>query len=218
MPYRGKKNNKRWRRARRYMSTAQQALNLARSVKAIVNSEKKTFDTNLSGFISLSGALTGMTNIRQGDDYMMRNGRSILVKSIQIIGNYQVNPDSGSNPNALVRFILFVDNAFSGVAATVDDVLGAGGNVNSLRNPEPSSMKRFHIIYDKQFKMTKESATYYKRVDLFKKLNHHVKYDGTAADDYNTGALFLLRLSDQATGITSSPQENLNIRVRFYDN
>lgn len=220
MPYKRRYKRRRngWKRANRYMSTAAKALSIARSVKAIVNSEKKTFDTNLTGFIDLSGTLSGLTNIAQGDDYTQRNGRSILVKSLQIIGNYQVNPDSSANPYALVRFILFIDNAFTGVAARVDDVLGTGGNVNSLRNPEPAMMKRFHILWDKQFKMTKEASTRYKRLDMFKKLNHHVKYDGTDSDDYSTGALFLLRISDQASGITSAPQENLNIRVRFYDN
>ena len=63
MVYRKRRNRRRngYRRAHRYMNTAAKALSIARSVKAIVNSEKKTFDTNLTGFISQTGSIDCLT-------------------------------------------------------------------------------------------------------------------------------------------------------------
>lgn len=220
MVYRKRRNGRRrngYRRAHRYMNTAAKALSIARSVKAIVNSEKKTFDTNLTGFISQTGSIDCLTSIRQGDDYNMREGRSILLKSLQIVGNYQVNPDSEARPVAILRFILVRDNGYTGVTPTLSQILDSELDVQSLRNPEPANMKRFTTIWDKQYKLTR-NAYAYQRINLFKKMHQHVKFDGTGQDDVNTGSLYLVRLSTELSGVDSAPIENLNIRVRYYDN
>ena len=180
-----------------------------RMLKGIVNSEKKTYDASFPSPQSSTATVTPLTGIAQGDDYNAREGRSILLKSIQVQGNIGQN---NSATATLYRWIVFIDNDNTGSAPTAAQ-LGIT-SVNSLRDPNPVNMKRFSILCDRLIRMDDGSNQNFP-IKWFHKLNHHAKFDGTTANDYAQGSVWLLTVSDQAI---NTPSITATSRVRYYDN
>lgn len=218
MPYRkrqyGRKYKKGFKRSGGFSNMtvgqlAKKAYSGVRMLKGIVNSEKKSFDSALPNPQSSTATITGLSNIAQGDDYNAREGRSILVKSLEYEGTIRMN---SSATDTLYRLVLFIDHDNTGTAPTAAQV-GITG-VNGMRSSNPVNMKRFTILRDRLIRVTSGANVTFP-CNGFHKLSHHVKYDGTAATDAVQGSVWTLTVSDQAT---NTPAISVSTRLRYYDN
>ena len=213
----GRYRRRRYRRYRpRQISWAQvarKAWSGVKMLKGIVNAEKKTFDRDCSNLPDTTGSIQCLTDIAQGDDYNGREGRSILAKSLELFGNLNVG---ANNTDTFCRFIVFIDTNLqdSGTLPAVTDYLTSASQA-ALRNPNPNFMKRFVTLMDTTVCVDEYNPN--KQWRFFKKLNHHIKFDGTAAADASQGAILLLTISNM-TGAGNTPTSALRSRMRYYDN
>lgn len=218
MPYkRGyRKHRKQRRRPTDYMGTASKglylagtALNVARGVKALVNSEKHTYSRTVSAStINSTGSMVELSNISQGDEYTNRQGRSILAKSLELNGWMVQNPSASTT---VLRIIIFRDNNADGSTPVSTEVL-TSNNTFSLRNPEPHNMKRYQILLDKVYTFD-DAKSKIAKFSFYKQMNKHIKFANGA--NSNQGSLWCYLLSNEPT---NAPTVNLNSRIRFYDN
>lgn len=214
----GRKYMQRRRRYRKQpgiVKMAKIAYNGYRVLKSMVNSEKKIFEASLSSAVtSTTGSVTSLTDIAQGDDYQNREGRSILMNSLETRLTFTINAsatetfvrclwildtmgqDSGSSPPTLAGQIL-ITNAY-----------------NTLRASSPVYMKRFVFLKDCLIRLDQVSQPT-AQVHFYKKMHHHIKYNGTAAADSAEGTLYFVVLSNEATNAPAIDGIN---RIRYYDN
>lgn len=205
------------------LRVAHQAYSMAKVVASIVNSEKKYYDSSVAYNTDTVASVTCLTNMAQGDTNITRNGNSIALKSLQVHGYWQ--GDTGV-PSEQCRIMIVRDNDnLGGTAPTIADVLESPGGVLQLRNK--NTPKRFTVLYDKILKGSTDTPV--KGIDYFKKFRmmkdkkgnptRSVKclFDGTTANDYTRGHIFLLAIGNTATASTASTLQ-LHTRIRFYDN
>jgi len=190
-------------------STAMTALKVARGVAALVNAEKKYFDTSQSASIVNTGSIYPLTNMAQGTTYNTRDGNSIKLTSLLIRLRTIMNTASNE---ATVRFIVFIDKEYNNISTIqVTDVLENADYLNPVNH---TNGKRFKILYDKYHVMSVTGTQgQYKRI--FLKLNHHAKYADNSTTNQREGNMFVLAISDQAT---NQPGLAYYSRIRFLDN
>lgn len=205
------------------LKVAHQAYNMAKVVAAIVNSEKKYFDTNPSSQIDHGTPyILGLTQMAQGDTNITRNGNTIALKSLQATLQLKFDPLIADE---VIRVVIFRDNDNnSGTAPTVSDIY-ENPDVLSLRNK--NTPKRFTILYDKTYTSntsnTMKIINYYKKFPMQKDAKGNptrsVKayFDGTAATDSTRGHIYLYVMGNIPTGTTLSSIYGYT-RLRYYDN
>lgn len=218
MPYNYKKRNyrKRYRKKPynlpfRYKvaDVAYKGFKLAKSLASKMNVEYNFHDASVSSVVGTTGIFSSLGNIAQGDDIEGRTGRSILVKSLYLRCRTQVYPTA---VGTLARWIVFIDNDSSGATPTAADLL----DTESLTAPLQigADQGRFRVLAD-----WVDEVTTYGRAHVFKKkyfkLNHHIKYDGTAATDYSRGNIWVYRI---ASDNTNTPTMAFEARMRYVDN
>lgn len=204
------------------LKVAHQAYNMAKVVASIVNSEKKYFDNTVAYDTNTTASVTCLTNMAQGDTNITRNGNSIALKSLQVHGYWQ--GDTGV-PSEQCRVMIVRDNDnLGGTAPAITDVLEASG-VLQLRNK--NTPKRFTMLYDHIYTGSSDSPV--KKLDYFKKFKMlkdrqgnptksvRCLFDGTTANDYTRGHIFLIAVGNTATASTTSTLQ-LHTRIRYYDN
>lgn len=217
----GRKRKGFWGRVRGHLGGATSAMGMAGTalkgfwqLKKLINAEFKNFDVPAAGFgaVTTGGTIQSLSQIAEGDDFGQRTGRSILGKSIYVMGTLSMN---ASAFNSCLRFILFYDTQYNGAMPVVTDVL-ASANWLSPLNINTISSQRFKIIWDKMFDMQQNGRQGYTFKKYFK-LNHHLKYNattGTAASGLSGQVLVLLIGSE----VTNTPSINYSSRLRYVDN
>lgn len=208
--FRGPRPSSYMDKAQRGLYLAGKALAVAQGVRSIVNSEKKTYTKTVFNAVTVSstGSMQEISSIAQGDDYTNRDGRSVLAKSLELKGWLNAHPSASTT---MLRIIVFRDNNADGTDPVALDLLQSN-TTYSLRNPDPTDMKRFSIYVDKLYMLdTQKSAL--AKVDIFRNLNHHIKFDASSGS--NQGSLWVYVLSNLAS---NTPTVALTSRVRFYDN
>lgn len=194
----------------RALNVGMKALVLAKGVKSIVNAEKKSYDSPFSGTaVSSTASVQRLTDIAQGDDYNGREGRSILLKSIEANLVCQIH---GSATNTSMRLVIFKDKHNQGTAPTAADI--GITTFYGLRDSNPTAQKRFTVLKDQQIRLQQGQVDRFP-FQYFRKLNHHVIFDGTASTDDTQGSLWLLLVSNEPT---NTPNISGDVRVRYYDN
>lgn len=111
----------RFRRAGFYQRFGQQA------VAAGLTPEKKFFDTTLSFLIDATGEVPAsgqLALIAQGDTESTRDGRDVVIKSIQIRGHMNLAPAAAATCAGNTHMYLVLDTQCNGAAATA---AGDGG-------------------------------------------------------------------------------------------
>jgi len=195
----------------------------ARPVKgAIAKStgpELKFWDVAEANYVAdTTGTVTLLNGISAGDDYDNREGRQILLKSVQIRG--RVHPFDTTTLPTHARVLLVWDNAATGGAPTIANILTASTS-NSF--PLVNNQTRFTILRDMSFFVggisTTATSSYAMApsghtVEAYLKINQLVQYSSTAAS-INNGALYLVTIGDQAAN--AGAQFTLATRVRFVD-
>jgi len=214
----GRRYRRRYRKYRKQpgiVKMARIAYNGYRVLKSMVNSEKKVFETGLSSVVtSTTGSITSLTDIAQGDDYQNREGRSILMNSLETRLTFTIN---ASATETFVRCLWVLDTMGQDSGSSPPTIAGQiliTNAYNTLRSSNPVYMKRFVILKDELLKLDQVNNPTVV-CHQFRKMHHHVKYNGTAAADSAEGTIWFVCLSNEATNV---PAINGISRIRYYDN
>lgn len=165
-----------------------------------------------------TGAVVLLNGVATGDDFNTRDGRQVIMKSVQIRGIFDVN---SATTELLARFMLVWDNAPNGVLATVGQILAQS---TSLSEKNINNQNRFTILADEQRGFSGggvvvgESQGYNTAFLRHVKLNHITQYLDTGATiaSIQNGALLLLTIGNQAAG-TGAGSIFFNTRVRYVE-
>lgn len=199
-----------------YIKMARTAYRGVKYIKSMINAEKKSIDLTPAIFPQNNTPFIFFTTgVSTGTDETNRDGRSILLKSIYIRSLL-----IRGAVDSVCRIIVFIDKAPNGVLPTASDLLtgtsGPGWVLTTLNQDNAGS--RFKVIADKMVTLSAGSSTT-KEVTIFRKLNHHAKYDGITNNisDATTGHVFVLYVSN-VSAAGDSPQIQSSYRAMFYDN
>ncbi len=142
----------------------------------------------------------------------VRDGDELTARRILIQGHVVNN--RGTPVDTIVRITLFRDKHPHGTDPTAAELFTTSGvtNINSLRNMDHDD--RFKVMADYRFSMDTLAHTLIPFKIIFK-LNHMVKYKGTATVP-ETNGLYLIAFS-QVAGTTNNPQIHLKGRYSFCD-
>lgn len=213
----GRSAYRKGKRVYRYArNNPQQALALAKSawssirqIRGLVNSEMFKYDVASSQAVANTGSIINILRIGQGDGDGGRTGNSVLVRNIFARFTFTQH---ASAIDTLYRMILFVDKQQIGdTSPAVSDVLDS---VSCLSPLNSNTCGRFQVLRNWYFHTSNARDTV-KSLKFSKSLYHHVRFNGSAADDVQKGGIYLMLLSDQAS---NTPTCFYNIRVSYRDN
>lgn len=205
---------------------ARTALKTAKWVASIVNTEFKFRDRLISSDMdNQQWTVIPLTDIAQGDDSTQRNGRSVLIKALQLQLKlrlkFPADFDSG-----VARIMMIRDNTCNGVLPDMSDIMAfSGGNdtiVTSFRNILDAPTNKYSILYDRRFSLDIDfkDEIYF---SIYKKFyRSHCKYLGTTANttDLGPGNVFLAMCCTGTTTVGGNAPMDLvgNTRFRYIDN
>lgn len=188
-----------------------------RSFYRMVTANKKGPDTEYKFLdsvftaqaIGTTAVVYGLSVIAQGNDYFNRNGNIVEAKSLY--GRMNVNSSSVATFNTL-RAMVIVDNDNQGTAPVGTDIF-EGAAYTYLSPLNHNNSKRFTVLWDKVYVVEKANKAAC-NVKLFRKLNHSIRYGGTAGFNPREGNLYLVLLSDSPV---NTPYVDFDFRLRFTD-
>ena len=191
--------------------TALKAYKLARAVASVINVEHKHVDYTANDVgLGTTGTVLTLTQIAQGDGISNRSGNSVKLTGLNMQFSLQKDPNITDD---FVRVMLLEDTQQQAdTAITANDVLGAGFNHTSLLNL--NTLGRFKVRWNKVFNLN-DATRKSMMVKKYFKLNHHVRFNGSATSDIQRGGLYILYFDASA-----SPTSTItySVRVSFVDN
>lgn len=191
-----------------YAKMAYVAYRGVKTLRGLVNVEKKYIDDNIGQTIPNTGIVDLISAVAAGDDVTNRNGNSILAKYLVLKGFVRM---SASATATNVRVMIVRDLNNQGSNPTVADILDGATDV-SLLNKDNTS--RFWILYDKMFSLS-NNGTQQVSLDIYRRLNFHLKYSSTVSTAVLSNAIYLVAIADEPTNV---PQIQGVSRIAFYDN
>ena len=186
---------------------------LARYVKRVINkqSERKFASVNASSGVvgnAPSTAYAHLSGIAQGDGAASRDGNEIRLKSIQIKYNLVMNASATATT---VRVVLVrMKSTISDTAPDWNDIFEDDSTV-SMKDHRLA--QRFTILYDRTHCLSSGGPQIVAR-QYYKRCDYKVKFNGTAANDVESGPVYLFACSNEAT---NTPTINYATRVSYTD-
>jgi len=184
-----------------------------KTLRGMVNVEKKFISTTISESPGSTAVLNCLNICSQGNDDNNRQGDSILAKHCTILGNLTVNAsNTGSD---VVRCIVFVDKENRGAFPSATDLL-TSSSVNSQKSLD--NLDRFVTLKDMRFVLTPSTGVRPQvPFKIYLPLHTHLKYAGNAGDitDVRQNSIFILWLGIENTNKTVI---SATTRLAFYDN
>lgn len=186
--------------------------------------EFKSLDVSASATtVDTTGSVTLLNGCIRGSDISNREGREILMKSLQL--KVYVAANGQATGDQLARVMIVYDRQSNGTALTPTEVID-GCCALGMRNLE--NKRRFKILHDMVFTLnaTYDGATtwnqnpgqhYYK--EIYRKINLPVTFgSGNAGSvtDISTGSLYMVRIGTVAAG-TAAAACSFTSRIRFTD-
>lgn len=220
MPYRRKYRKRTFRRRKplpwyrkRYSvgQIASKALTTAKYVKSLINVEKKMCNTVANTAGSTTPFITSLHDIAQGDTINDRSGNS--VKAVSLSCKMTLLNNGTATSGSLFRFVIVKDTQQIGDASPGWTDVFESAAVNSFLNS--ATLGRFSILYDRVFALNNDSNTERMCVQKYFKMQHHIRYNGTASTDIQKGGLYVMYLSTEPTSTVSV---DANFRLRYVDN
>ncbi len=204
---------RRYRRRKPWYSRKYSAMELAgkavagvKYLKGLVNVEFKRHDLSGAVVASSTATLTQLSLIAQGDTALLRDGNSIRLKSL--LFKYCLTQHATA-VNTFTRVIAF---RWDDDTAPLESNILASEAIESSLNIDLSH--KYHILFD-QMNVQSDVSTTARYRSIYKKINIKAKYDGAASTDGQTGQVWLLTLSNEAT---NTPTLTISSRIRFVDN
>lgn len=194
---------------------AKRALDLAKQVKGLVNTEFKSINyPSGSDTPATTGTVDCLTLVAQGDTAITRNGNSIKAKSLSFKARLSIH---GTASSTVVRIMLILDKEFDQALPTLANILDST-DVKAHMNLDYA--KRFKVLRNKIFIIERgagDSGPQQLYYEDYIPLDLKIRYDaGTAAAaDAKENQLLLVMLSSEPT---NTPTVSWSSRVRFIDN
>lgn len=191
---------------------ALQALNAAKYIKGLVNSEMFHRDTQLT-LGSAQNGIRHLTAIPQGDGPSERTGNSILLRNIYIRGSIQIN--SSTLANTRVSLVLLKDTQQpSDLLPIMSDIFQDYTDPETMLST--TTFGRYKILWRRNYVLTPVSGGK-NAVEIIKywKVYDHVRYNGTTSSDIQKNGYYLVMLTSE---ITNYPTIILNTRIGYRDN
>lgn len=197
MPYyRRRRGGYRRRRRRRLprrakpMSTGQMAWTLAKrawyaskGLRKLINVEFKKSDKIQALYPTPTAGLSQIVTISQGDGQGNRDGSSLLAKSLQYKLTLERDASASVTKCRVILFIWHDDET-----PTAADILESTTNVLSPYNIDQS--RQYKILHSQLYTLSDQVPII--RDSIFRKLNHHMKFDGVNVGDFSSGSLWSL--------------------------
>lgn len=134
---------------------------------------------------------------QQGDDFNQRNGRSIKLKSIQLKGTIRV-PGTNTEYRGQCRVMIIVDHqAQSGEDTDPVPILyekDNNGDYSMSSRINRQQNKRYSVLAVKKLSFSQNYFTH--SVNLYKRLNDKVKFNGTTSADFVDKAFHVVVFAD----------------------
>lgn len=199
------------------MSIATKALSMAKFLASVINVEHKFKDTVFPrAAVYSTPSVSFISGLAQGDTQNNRNGDSVKLSSVNLRGLITVGSSAVTRN---VRIMLINEKVSDGAVPTLSDVLDNSTlpNVYARYNPDNAGT-RFKILFDKRYIVT--PTTNAVKFNVYRKLQHHLKFTGTTANqaDASTGHLYVLICSDDNGVDTNTPEVEWNSCIRYIDN
>lgn len=178
-------------------------------IKSEIHPELKQASTAFSSYALGSTGTVPLSfyGIAQGDTAQTRDGQEIKVKSVHFRGTlYQ----HASATNTVCRLLLVRDNQQVADTAPTWTELFEGHRVVS-----PKSILRegrFSVLSDNLYALG--TRTNVININIYKKVNHVVRYNGANSTDMQKGGLYLLCISNEPTNTATLECQSV---VRYMD-
>lgn len=195
-------------------------------IVSAINTELKYSDKTASVTAYNPGTndqLIALTDsIAQGSDDTNRIGNSILAKDIQLRFAFSFPAIIGS-PNVMglhcrMMLICWKDNASQNIAS-ISKIFETPSNLYSPVNKDNS--ESFVVLKDKFFTVESQAGIQatagFKAMKFYKKLDWHMRFNGTSSGAGTTNHVFLI-LRSSATGSTHALGCTYYSRLNFTDN
>lgn len=210
-------------------SNAQAAWQLAKAawkglkyVKGLVNSEMYKYDQMANPDTALSATIPyqcSFVNIAQGDGDAGRTGNSILCKGLRYSFVTQ-NASTSPVPFTRVRFMILEDTqeVADSLYPTLATVLENVGEYASTSGLNSETVGRFRKLVD----IVKVHDLVQNTNNIFEgyiKMNKHVRYNGTTANDIQKTNIFAMIFCDNTNGAFNNPLIHVyQARTYYHDN
>lgn len=205
--------------SRQIMRSGAVPMNVAVRGLQVSQGEFKSADTTWSVGVNTSSSVFLVNGIARGDEINERNGREVVMKSVQIKG--YVTATSATGSPQLARVALVYDRQTNGSALTAAQVF------TSVLPWQPRNLenrRRFKIMMDKYISVPSRvtgdsSGPVFVPFEFYRKLDHPITFNsgdaGTVAD-ITTGSMYLVFMSNVASGTTDAVSEG-SCRIRYQD-
>lgn len=159
--------------------------------------EQKTYDFLNTGTVADNVGQTQnlLSAIAQGTNIGQRVGLNIVIKSIQLHGDYASTAANliAAGERDSMRLIVFVDKQSNGSSISTPQnlVYATGGSQTSaFTGRDPAYLDRFDVLYVEQLNLCSLGPNA-ARFDKFIKCNIPVRYGGSAASTPLTNAIYV---------------------------
>lgn len=198
---------------KRYQVYKPAAVQLYRDVKYlkdVINIEYKAKDTIISGLPDTAGEIFNLCLVGQGDDYAQRVGRSIKIHSLSVRTLNFV----GTNPNTVVRMMIFKTRENQATAPAISDVLQRSPYTYTHYNKFANNQESFTVMYDRVFRFD-EAGVGHMEFEL--PVGTHMKFSGAGSTEADTGngCLYMLLVSNCSAA--AEPTISAETRVIYTD-
>ena len=203
------------------MSEADMAWALAKKAAAGVNQLRKLVNVerkfvtleNQSPTTTTSGSCNLLNGVPQGDGAETRDGASIRFVKLQFRTTFQLH---NSATRTFVRAMLIWYRENNAGAKAVSDILQQPTDTKSFENE--NNIGKFRVLKDRHFALTDTDVSAL-TIDWIVKSDWHSTYSpastGGAATDMQTGSLYFVVLSSEAT---NAPYCYYSSKCVFIDN
>lgn len=191
---------------------ARAAWRSAKYIRGLVNSEMFHADSQYS-LGNQQYAIFNVTAIGQADNVSGRTGNSILVKSLSANGYMYINASQTTNTRVMLALVLDKQQ-ISDTTPAITDIFNSQTDPHTLLNT--NNLGRFTILMRKQYTLDSNTAGNNARsLKFFKRLNFHVRYNGTTANDLQKNGIFLVMITSESS---LYPSISYNTRLNYHDN
>lgn len=189
-------------------SIAHNAMSGVQYLKGIINSEKKFIDTTVSVNPSTASGVLALNQVAQGDTNILRDGNSLLCKSVHFKYHCDIHASASITH---VRLVFVIDKQQVADTAPAWTDLYESVSTNALI--KKGTVGRFQVLKDIRITLDAIRGSYTGQVYI--PLQLHAKFNGANANDIQKNGLYLFHCSNEATNTPSLAGEG---RVQFYDN
>lgn len=191
---------------------AQSAYRMAKQMQGIINSEKHFHDTE--NVLTAGNGIFRLINLQHGNDHGERTGNSILLKSIYLRGQVEINPLVLNNTR--FQIVIIRDNQQQAdTTPALSHIFEDSNDPESMLNI--THMGRFTIVWSSRTRYLTPASGGKPIFILNKyiKLNKHVRFNGPNVTDVQKGCYYMCILTSESTNY---PSVNIRSRISYYDN